>query len=130
MARAERLDAGDVAVHLVDAPDECIPEWGIVGTTWGPHCVVLAVDPDHAADPEHVFSTLVHEVHHAMRWRGPGCGTSLRERLVTEGLAQAFEADCTAASRSRRSRMTRPTTCAGSSARASGFLQAGGPLRR
>lgn len=40
-------------------------------------------------------STLVHEIHHAMRWRGPGCGTTLRERLVSEGLAQTFEAECT-----------------------------------
>lgn len=30
-----------------------------------------------------------------MRWRGPGCGITLRERLVSEGLAQTFEAECT-----------------------------------
>lgn len=30
-----------------------------------------------------------------MRWRGPGCGSTLRERLVSEGLAQTFEAECT-----------------------------------
>lgn len=51
--------------------------------------------PDHAIDGAHVYSTLVHEIHHAMRWRGPGCGSTLRERLVSEGLAQTFEAECT-----------------------------------
>ncbi len=76
-------------------PDDCIPEWGIGGSTYGPHAVVLAVDPDHAIAGDHVFSTLVHEIHHGMRWRGPGCGSTLGERLVSEGLAQAFETECT-----------------------------------
>lgn len=92
---AERLGAGAIEVHVVDAPDECIPEWGVGGSTYGPHSVVLAVDPDHAIDGEVVYSTLVHEIHHAMRWRGPGCGSTLGERLVSEGLAQTFEAECT-----------------------------------
>jgi uncharacterized protein YjaZ len=30
-----------------------------------------------------------------MRWRGPGPGTSLGERLVTEGLAEVFEVEAT-----------------------------------
>ena len=91
---AERLDASDIEIHLVDAPDECIPEWGLGGSTYGPRSIVLAIDPDHGIQGEHVFSTLVHEIHHAMRWRGPGCGTTLAERLVSEGLAQTFEAEC------------------------------------
>lgn len=74
---------------------ECIPEWGLGGATYSPHTIVLAVDPDHDIDPADVYSTLVHEFHHAVRWNNPGCGTTLGERLVTEGLAQAFEADCT-----------------------------------
>lgn len=90
----ERLGATAIEVHLLDAPDECIPEWGIGGSTYGPHTIVLAVDPDHRIDPLNVYSTLVHEIHHAIRWRGPGCGTSLGERLVSEGLAQVFEAEC------------------------------------
>jgi uncharacterized protein YjaZ len=91
----ERLGATEIEVHLLDAPDECIPEWGIGGSTYGPHTIVLAVDPDHGIDASNVYSTLVHEIHHAIRWRGPGCGTSLGERLVSEGLAQIFEAECT-----------------------------------
>lgn len=92
---AERLDASGIEIHVIDAPDQCIPEWGLGGSTYGPHSIVLAVDPDHDIDGEHVHSTLVHEIHHAMRWRGPGCGSTLRERLVSEGLAQTFEAECT-----------------------------------
>lgn len=92
---AERLDATSIEIHVIDAPDECIPEWGLGGSTYGPHSIALAVDPDHVIDSQHVFATLVHEIHHAMRWRGPGCGRTLRERLVTEGLAQTFEAECT-----------------------------------
>jgi uncharacterized protein YjaZ len=93
---ADRLGAGDIEVHVVDAPDECIPEMGLGGYTYGPHSIVLAVDPDHDIRPSDVLSTLVHEIHHAMRWRGPGCGSSLAERLVSEGLAQVFEYECTA----------------------------------
>ena len=82
-------------MHVIDAPDEAIPEWGLGGYTYGPHTVVLAIDPDQKLDPVNVFSTLVHEIHHVMRWRGPGPGSSLGERLVTEGLAQVFEAEVT-----------------------------------
>lgn len=89
------LDARDVDVHVMAAPDECIPQWGTGGFTQGPHAVLVAVDPNHDVQTDHLISTLVHEIHHAMRWRGPGCGTSVGERLVSEGLAEAFEVQCT-----------------------------------
>lgn len=92
---SERLGAEGIEVHVLDAPDECIPELGIGGSTYGPHTIVLAVDPDHRINPSDVYSTLVHEMHHAIRWRGPGCGSTLGERLVSEGLAQVFENECT-----------------------------------
>ena len=92
---AARLGATDISVHVIDAPGECIPEQGLGGYTYGPEAIVLAVDPDHDINPAHVLSTLVHEIHHAMRWRGPGCGSSLAERLITEGLAQLFEREVT-----------------------------------
>jgi uncharacterized protein YjaZ len=92
---AARLGAADIEVHVVDAPEECIPEMGLGGYAYGPHAIVLAVDPDHTIQPSDVLSTLVHEIHHAVRWRGPGCGSSLGERLVSEGLAQVFEYECT-----------------------------------
>lgn len=92
---ARHLGAEGIEIHVIDAPDECIPEWGLGGSAYGPHSIVLAVDPDHDIRASHVYSTLVHEIHHAIRWRGPGCGTTLGERLVSEGLAQAFEHECT-----------------------------------
>ena len=36
-------------------------------------------------------ATLAHELHHAMRNRGPGYGRTLGEALVSEGLAQCYE---------------------------------------
>jgi uncharacterized protein YjaZ len=92
---SERLGAEGIEVHVLDAPDECIPEWGIGGSTYGPHSIVLAIDPDHRISASDVYSALVHEIHHAIRWRGPGCGSTLGERLVSEGLAQVFESECT-----------------------------------
>jgi hypothetical protein len=68
-ACSARLQAEAIEVHLIEAPDEVIPEWGLGGYTYGPHTVVIAVDPDHVLDPRHVFSTVVHEIHHAMRSR-------------------------------------------------------------
>jgi uncharacterized protein YjaZ len=40
-----------------------------------------------------VPTTIIHELHHCSRWAGPGYGRTLLEALVSEGLAQHFEAD-------------------------------------
>lgn len=90
-----RLHAGDIEVHVMDAPDEVIPEWGLGGYSYGPHSVLLAVDPERLLEPLNVLSTLVHEIHHVVRWRTQGPGSSLRERLVAEGLAEVFEEEAT-----------------------------------
>lgn len=91
-ALAEALiGLADVDVAVIDAPDEAIPQWGVGGYTYGPNAVLLCVDSNTPPDHEHLLATLVHEFHHAMRWRGPGCGKSLRERLASEGLAMLFE---------------------------------------
>lgn len=87
----ERIQLEGVDVLVVDAPDDTIPEWGVGGYTHGPHVVLVAVDPSASLDERHIMSTLVHEFHHAMRWRGPGCGGNLAQMLVSEGLAQLFE---------------------------------------
>ena len=83
------LTALDVAV--LDAPGEAIPDWGVGGYTFGAHSVVVALDPAVELDEDRLLATLVHEFHHVMRWRGPGCGSSLGERVVSEGLAMLFE---------------------------------------
>lgn len=86
LLRAEGID-----VVVIDAPDQTIPEWGVGGYTYGPHVILVALDPSTSISRRHVEATLVHEFHHAMRWRGPGCEGNLAQMLVSEGLAQVFE---------------------------------------
>lgn len=90
-----RLHADDIEVHVMDAPGETIPEWGLGGYTYGPHSVLIAVDPERLLDPLDVLSTLVHEIHHVVRWRAQGPASSLRDRLIEEGLAEVFEEEVT-----------------------------------
>lgn len=89
---APLLELANVDVMGMDSPDQTIPSWGCGGFTYSAHTVVLALDPDNQAlSLERVRATLVHEFHHIAREHGPGCGTSLRERIVSEGLAMLFE---------------------------------------
>ena len=86
------LQVAGVDVASIDAPDMAIPGWGCGGYTHGPHTILLALDPeDDGLTVDHVRATIVHEMHHVARERGPGCGTSLRERIISEGLAMLFE---------------------------------------
>jgi len=85
------LEAEGIDVLFLDAPDETIPEWGVGGYTYGPNVILVALDPAAALEKEKIETTLVHEFHHAMRWRGPGCGGNLAQMLVSEGMAQLFE---------------------------------------
>ena len=86
------LNVGGVDVAAIDAPGMAIPGWGCGGYTYGQHSILLALDPeDEGFTVDHVRATIVHELHHVARERGPGCGTSLRERIVSEGLAMLFE---------------------------------------
>jgi uncharacterized protein YjaZ len=56
---------------------------------------MLAADPDNVnfenSLENEFFTTLGHELHHCMRWRTVGYGSTLLEALVTEGLACHFE---------------------------------------
>ena len=91
----ELLGAEGIDVLFVEAPTEAIPEWGVGGYTYGPHVVLVALDPAVDLDERRIAATLVHEFHHAMRERGPGCGGSLANMLASEGLAVLFEAEVT-----------------------------------
>jgi GNAT superfamily N-acetyltransferase len=87
------LDGVDVAVY---AAPWTLPETGVGGYAPLGHLVQLTLTPDnpHFTDcwRREVPATLAHELHHARRWRGPGYGTTLLEALVSEGLAQQYEA--------------------------------------
>lgn len=86
------LQVAGVDVAALDVPGMTIPGWGCGGYTYGPHTILLALDPEaDGLTVDHVRATIVHEMHHVARERGPGCGTSLRERIVSEGLAMLFE---------------------------------------
>lgn len=86
------LQVAGLDVAALDVPGMAIPGWGCGGYTYGPRSILLALDPeDDGLTVDHVRATIVHEMHHVARERGPGCGTSLRERIVSEGLAMLFE---------------------------------------
>ena len=91
IASRDRLGLENVEVLIVEDSTQVIPEWGMGGTTWGPHLVVVALDPSFDLKENELVATLVHEMHHTMRWRGPGCDGSLAQMLVSEGLATLFE---------------------------------------
>ncbi|NNN00703.1 MAG: hypothetical protein HKL86_02590 [Acidimicrobiaceae bacterium] len=85
------LNLEGVDVLVIDEREMTIPEWGVGGYTYGPHLVIVALDPGVSVSSDHIERTLLHEFHHTMRWRGPGCGGNLGQMLVSEGLAQLFE---------------------------------------
>lgn len=70
-------------------PGGGIPDWGVGGHAPSPGIIEVTLNPEQFSD-EHLIRTLVHEMHHLMRWDGPGCGKSLGAALVSEGLAGHF----------------------------------------
>ena len=87
---AERIDV------LVVPGKHLIPGWDCNGYTHGPWRITITVDPECDGREKRPLAgqlraMLAHEVHHAVRARGPGYGASLGEALVTEGLAQCYE---------------------------------------
>lgn len=92
---AAQLDLNGVDVVLGCGPFT-IPETGVVGYAPDAFRVELTVTPDSPKFQSlwrtELPATLAHELHHVRRWRGPGYGETLLEALVSEGLAQHFEA--------------------------------------
>ncbi len=66
-----------------------IPDWGVGGHAPAPGVIQLTLDPARFSDTR-MIRTLVHELHHLIRWDGPGYGNSLGAALVSEGLAGHF----------------------------------------
>ena len=84
-----------IDVVLYENPDDAVAEvGGIGGYTPNAHTVLISLDPRNLnfkkAIESELFATLAHELHHAIRWRKPGYGTTLLEALITEGLADHF----------------------------------------
>jgi len=64
------------------------------GATFNPYFILISVDPNFALDHQKLEATLVHEYHHAIRWRVSDFGADLAQLLVSEGLAVLFEEEC------------------------------------
>lgn len=74
---------------VVKAGPEVIADWGLGGRTPAPGLIEVTLNPGRL-DPALLVRRLVHEMHHLIRWDGPGYGRSLGEALVSEGLAGHF----------------------------------------
>jgi hypothetical protein len=94
-AVAAVVPAPPLSVELRHAPGRVIPEIGMVGYAYSATHFSLSFDP---ANPRFAPSLgdgtlrrqVAHEVHHCLRYAGPGYGKSLGEALVSEGLAGQF----------------------------------------
>ncbi len=87
----EKLHADQIDVIFVNAPWSIIPEYGIGGYSSGSYNISISLDPKRDFSVEDLISSILHEVHHCMRWRDPGYGETLGEAMISEGLATLFE---------------------------------------
>ncbi|GKS89318.1 DUF2268 domain-containing putative Zn-dependent protease [Acidovorax sp. SUPP2539] len=87
------IDRLDVLTYATNA---VIPELGVNGYAEGPHLLHMKIDPRNSNLPRcmrtAVPALFAHEVHHCVRGRTVGYGSTLREALISEGLAFHFEA--------------------------------------
>jgi Predicted Zn-dependent protease (DUF2268) len=84
----------DVQVTFRCDPEATIPEWGVGGETIDAYHVDVAMDPPSLQGTEGIIRTLLHEFHHAIRWRSMSLeldDLDLRGMLASEGLAVLFE---------------------------------------
>lgn len=82
---------------VIRASSQVIPETGIAGYCPQDDLVYVSIDPNNTnllkKFSEEFTATLAHELHHSIRWKEVGYGTTLGEALVSEGLACCFEAE-------------------------------------
>jgi uncharacterized protein YjaZ len=94
-----KIQLSDVDIIFSYNPVETIPHLGFGGYTPDAHTVQISVDTDNVelvrTIDDELVHTLLHEFHHAMRWRSVGYGETLGEALVTEGLADHFDVEVT-----------------------------------
>ncbi|MCE8457967.1 DUF2268 domain-containing putative Zn-dependent protease [Rhodovulum sulfidophilum] len=94
-ARAEAVtEPVDLDVVIQAWPGRVIAHLGHAGYAPTGDMIQLTFDPANSNCAQNLGEplerTIVHELHHALRWRGPGYGRTLGEALVTEGLAGHF----------------------------------------
>ena len=88
------LKVPDLLIIVDTDPYNVIPEIGIGGFNPDEYTVRLSINPDfkylYQAIDTSMPSILAHEIHHAMRRRSVGYGSTLGEAIITEGLADHF----------------------------------------
>lgn len=89
------LPLRDIDIVLYNNPERTIPEIGIGGNAPDAHTVFIALNPHHPKFKQSIsrelFSTLAHELHHAVRCRTIGYGSTLWNALIFEGLSDHFD---------------------------------------
>ena len=91
---AEELSLKDVDVFASAELWRTGSKTPIHGFSMSTHELVLRINPKSqasAAFRQEFGAVLAHELHHCKRWSGPGYGSSLREAIVSEGLACDYE---------------------------------------
>lgn len=96
VSASDRSAPVDVLVER--RPGETIPELGLSGACYRRGLVTVTLDPDNpnfeaSLAKGALRKTLTHELHHSFRHASCGYGFRLGEVLVTEGLADAFDAE-------------------------------------
>lgn len=88
----EEISANEIDIFFLSASIYAVPEIGIGGNSPGPNHIYISFDPGSDKITEKgLFETLLHEIHHCMRWRNPGYGNTLGEAIISEGLACLYE---------------------------------------
>lgn len=94
-----RIPVGLVTFMVTADIARSIPGWGLGGYAPGPSTVEIVVDPEYPGLAnvldERLFYIALHEMHHTVRWRGPGYGSTLHETMISEGLADHFAVEGT-----------------------------------
>lgn len=84
-----------IDVTIQDLASWVVPELGVVGHTYSGHVVQISLDPKHDLQKIDLIKTIVHELHHAVRWQKVSFNKTLGELIVSEGLACLFEEELT-----------------------------------
>jgi hypothetical protein len=96
-AVTERLPVTGVTIRLIPDPSRAIGGYGIGGRTPTATSVSIYFDPEFPDFarllPSRLPQMVAHELHHAVRHRGPGYGGTLLEAMVSEGLADRFSVE-------------------------------------
>lgn len=92
---AKKIPISNIDIVFEDNPYNIIPEIGIGAQTQSPSLIYISLDSNQPQFKkvlnEHLEQILIHEIHHCIRWKRMGYGTTLLEAIISEGLADHFD---------------------------------------